>query len=222
MSFLAHRREWFMRRTCVGFIVCIWVVAPLLLLQQFSLYQVTWLKVGSVDKLIPVNLQAIYAYLSFSLLLVWAGYGTEDQYFLRFLKSVCLVALVSHLCFFFIPTGLSRDAIDMQNPPLLYKWLFTWEKPRTCLLSLHGSLGTLSCLALWKSGWRSGITSTLWLIATLWSAVSLRQDIFLNLALGIGLAFVSWRFQVSAHRIPFQRLNCSSFIKFIKTLSRFH
>lgn len=186
------RPEQLIRRTSVGFIVCIWVLAPYLLLQQFSLYPVYWLEESSLDKLVAVNLNAIYPYFSYYFLLIWAVFGTPNHQFVRFLKTVCMVTLVSHLCFFFFPTGVSRDSLPIDQAPSLYQWLVSWEKPRNCLPSLHASLAALSALALWKRGTFSGLFSSLWLVGILWSALALRQHLIIDLAAGVALAVVIW------------------------------
>jgi len=180
------------RRSCVGFIVCIWILAPYLLLQQFSLYSVFWLEESSIDKHVPVNLNAVYIYFSYYFLLIIAGYATSDKIFVRFLKAVSMVALVSHLCFFFFPTGLSRDSIDIQNAPALYEWLVKWEKPRNCLPSLHASLSILCSLALFQRNKLLGILAAFWTLAILWSALALRQHITIDLAAGVLLASTVW------------------------------
>ncbi len=184
--------EQFSRRTSVGFIVGIWVAAPYFLLQQFSLYPVYWLEESSLDSSIPVFLNAVYLYFSYYLLLMWAAYGIPYTTFVRFLKTICIVSLVSHLCFFFFPTGISREHLPTDQAPDLYQLLVKWEKPRNCLPSLHASLATLATLALWQKGKLSGLIAGFWTVAILWSAIALRQHHLLDLAAGVALAVSVW------------------------------
>ena len=194
--------EHVIRRVSVGFIVCIWILAPYILLQQFSLYEVTWLQETALDKMVPVYLGAVYIYFSYYLILAWAGFAVRRAVFVRFMKAVCMVALVSHLCFFFFPTGVSREGIDMSNAPLLYEWLVGWEKPRNCLPSLHGSLATLAMFALWQKGTISGMIASCWWAGVMWSTIALRQHVIIDLGAGILLAAVVWFVVVRKSSFP--------------------
>ena len=178
------------RRICVSFIVCIWILAPYLILQQFSLYEVTWLQENNLDRLIPINLQAIYIYFSYYLFLSITAWTVSKPDFVKFMQSICFVVLISHLSYFFFPTGISRETINTDNAPLLYEWLTQWEKPRNCLPSLHASLSTLALLTLWKKTWLWKLVASLWCIAILWSAVALRQHVTLDIGTGILLACI--------------------------------
>ena len=180
------------RRACVGFIVGIWILAPYMLLQQFALHSVTWLNETDFDRMVPIVPSAIYVYFSYYLLLLWAGSAVPDANFAKFLRAVCMVTLVSHLTFFFFPTGLARDAMEAIETPALYDWLVSVEKPRNCLPSLHASLATLAALALWSRGKLVGILGALWMVAILWSAIAIRQHILIDLAAGVVLAMVVW------------------------------
>ena len=70
----------------VGFIVCIWILAPYFLLQQFSLHQIHWLEGSWLDRQIPLHLQAVYIYFTYCLLLAWAGFAVSSAVFVRFDK----------------------------------------------------------------------------------------------------------------------------------------
>lgn len=180
------------RRLSVGFIVCIWILAPYLLLQKFAIIDIWWLQTNSLDQAIPVNFNAIYVYFSYYLLLAWTGLWISSETFTRYMKTICVVCLISHFCFFFIPSGISRDNLGTENAPYLYRWLISWELPRNCFPSLHASLATLATLALFTKSKFTGILASFWTVGILWSAIALRQHVVIDLAAGILISTAVW------------------------------
>ena len=180
------------RRLSVGFIVCIWILAPYLLLQKFAMFDVWWIEESSIDKKIDINFNAVYVYFSYYFLLAWTGLWISSSAFTRYMKTICVVCLISHFCFFFVPSGISRDSLDSSDAPYLYQWLISWELPRNCFPSLHASLATLASLALIEKSKPLGLIASLWTLAILWSAVALRQHVIIDLLAGSILAIAVW------------------------------
>jgi len=180
------------RRVSVTFVVCIWILAPYLILQQFSLYPVIWLEETHLDRMIPWQPNSVYVYFSYYLFMLWGCLTISSNHFVRLLRNICIVVLISHLCFFFIPTGLMREGSHIAEAPQLYQWLVSWEKPRNCLPSLHASLATLSMLALWSKAVSLRVLAVLWWIAILWSTLALKQHVIVDSAAGVVLATLVW------------------------------
>lgn len=181
-----------MRRLSVGFIVCIWIVAPYLLLQQFSLYEVIWLQPNALDHMVPIEPNGIYPYFLFYFFLLWAFLAAPIQRFITYLKAISLVVLISHLSFFFFPTGVSREVLAGVDMPSLYKWLISWENPRNCLPSLHASLTTLAICVLWEKGRLVRVVTIVLGCLIFWSALAIRQHLTIDLIAGIVLGIIAW------------------------------
>ena len=185
-------RDGMLRRLAVGSIVSIWITAPYFLLQQFSLYPVFWLQRSWLDQQVPICFPSVYIYLSYFMLLIWASFAVSMSDFVRLMKAICLVTLISHLCFFLFPTGLSRENIPLEQAPALYHFLTDWEKPRNCFPSLHASLTALAVFALWTRNTFSGVVGGVWWLLILWSTLALRQHVVLDLVGGVLLASGIW------------------------------
>jgi len=182
------------KRCALGVVLCTWVLAPYLIVQQFAVFSVWWVPEAPWDAAITVNPVAVYPYFSFYLLLLWAGLGSEEKEFVVFARSVAVIALVSHFCFFLLPSGVSREGVNIENPPWLYSWLCSWDAPRNAIPSLHASLSTLSVLTLSRVRWRL-VATALWGVVVFWSAVALRQHVSWDLIAGATLAVVVWGVQ---------------------------
>ncbi|MEP4078784.1 phosphatase PAP2 family protein [Haloferula sp.] len=183
------------RRAPSGILVVLWIIIPYSLLQQVAIREILWVKPSAFDLAIPVNFHSLWFYLSFYGLLAWIGLGVDDHHYKRYIRSIAWTALVSHLIFFLIPNGVTREAIDAESAPVIYQWLILADEPRNAFPSLHASLSILAGLAASASSRIRKplkILAWLWILGIFWSTIALRQHYAVDLISGGGLALVVW------------------------------
>jgi len=184
------------RRVYSGVLVVVWIVAPYCLLQQVAIRGVWWIEPSGFDEIVEINFYALWVYFSYFLLLGWVGLSLEKPLYLRFLVSVGWVALVSHMVFLFVPSGVSREVSGLEEGPMIYRWLVGVDLPRNAFPSLHASLSVLAGLGGMCS--KRFVTAVkaivwVWVLIVFWSAIALRQHYTIDLIAGGVLAIIVWR-----------------------------
>lgn len=185
------------RRFCMGVILSIWILSPFFLLQQFTLYKPFIIKPLFLDEWISYEPLAIYPYLLLLVPFIWVFFKASHLNFIKLCKSVALVSLISHLSFFFIPTGITtvgRPILDTDAMPMFHYWLDIFQKPRNSLPSLYAAMTTLLLCACWRESALIKISSLLWSVIVLWAALSLKQNYLIGEVAGIALALTIWFF----------------------------
>lgn len=189
------------RRFCMGVILSLWILAPFFLLQKFSLYRPFSIKPLFLDKLVAYEPLAIYPYLLFFIPLIWVFFTTSHEVFIKLCKSLALVSLVSHLSFFFLPTGVvsgQYTVVDSAEPSMLYHWLDVLQHPRNSIPSLYAAVAMLSLCAWWREHSLMKFTALLWTAVALWAVLALKQNYLIGEVSGIILALTVWFFLSAA------------------------
>lgn len=192
---LLHLSEIIQRRALSGVLIVLWIIVPYSLAQQVAIREVLWVTPTAFDLAIPVNFYGLWPYVTFYGLLMWIGLGVEDVTYKRYIRSIFWIALFSHLVFFLVPNGVSRQAVDATTAPKLYQWLVALDEPRNAFPSLHASLSVLAGLAACSSrkfNLVMRVIVLLWVFGILWSTISLRQHYVVDLVSGGGLALLVW------------------------------
>lgn len=188
-----------LRRVYSGVLVVIWIAAPYALLQQVEIRDVWWVGPSAIDRLIDVELGALWIYFSYFLLLSWVGLALEKGLYLRFLVTVGWVTLVSHMVFLFVPSGVDRGMIDLEGAPMIYRWMVMADLPRNAFPSLHASLSVVAALGVMASRKFGGVVKVLvwvWVLGIFWSAIALRQHYLVDLVSGGFLGWGVWRLRL--------------------------
>jgi len=195
------------RRYGLWFVMCIWILAPYLLIQQFEVRSVWWIPQSSIDKAIHIEPLAVYPYFSFYLFIILGVTFVRERTFLTFIHATALCGLISHFIFMFIPTAVSREAIIVEQAPWLYDWLVSWDAPRNALPSFHASISVLTALMINRSKPHLfvKILSWIWVIIIFWSALAIRQHHLVDLLAGAVLASACWLFVKRSRSEVFQR-----------------
>jgi len=183
-----------MKRYGLWFVMCIWILAPYLLIQKIEARPIWWVSESKLDQLIQVNTLAVYPYFSFYVFVLLAISCVVDKAYIQFVKATALCALVSHLVFMFFPTGVSRTDVSVEYAPWLYQWLVSWDAPRNVLPSFHASISVLSACMLGR-GKKCALLRVgawIWVVVIFWSALAIRQHHVLDLLSGALLGFVCW------------------------------
>ncbi|WP_169334341.1 phosphatase PAP2 family protein [Rubritalea marina] len=195
-----------LRRLYSGAILVIWIILPYALLQAIEIREVWWLEQTLFDRWIGIHFNAVWVYFSFYFLLAFAGLAPERRVYLQYLYAVGWTTMAAHMIFLMIPSGLSRDAIEMQGAPQLYQWLVEYDKPRNVFPSLHVALSVLAGMALQRSCRFSSFVKVLvwaWVSGIVWSTVALGQHVIYDGILGALIAVVTWwvvgRYATSLH-----------------------
>ena len=198
-----------LRRVYSGVILVIWIMAPYLLLQQFAIREVYWLKPSAFDRAIPVNFYALWFYFTYYLLLAIVGLSVSKTVYLRFLLSVGWAVLVAHMVFFFFPNGVSREGVSLESAPIFYEFLLFYDEPRNAFPSLHAALAVIACLAVCQCCRYHPIARCfvwLWVVGIFWSTIALRQHVSLDLIAGAVVAVCSWYFVSWFHRDEIEQM----------------
>ena len=165
-------------------------------LQHLELRPVVWLEPGALESSIPANASAIAVciYFSFYPLIIWPGLIPSEHSFRRYLLAYALTILVSLAVFAFVPSGVSRESIDLDEASWLYQQLAGLDQPRNAFPSLHASLSVLAGLTICTAV-QAGIVRTLvvlWIAIIFWSTIATRQHVVVDLVSGGALAVVAW------------------------------
>jgi len=149
----------------------------------------------ALDEMIPLCFASIWVYFSFYLLLGMVGLMVEKKMFIQYLYTVGWVTLVSHMVFLFLPTGVMRTEVDIENAPWIYQLLANVDEPRNAAPSLHASLSVVAAMAVQCSTRFKlpvKLFTWLWVIAIFWSTIALRQHVSICLISGSVLAVAVW------------------------------
>ncbi|MFC7337022.1 phosphatase PAP2 family protein [Haloferula chungangensis] len=183
------------RRSLTGILTVLWIIVPYGLLQHIAIREILWVKPSAFDLAIPVNFHSLWFYLTFYGLLGWIGLVIDDRSFKRYIRSIWWTALISHIVFFLVPNGVTREAIQADSAPLVYQWLVAADQPRNAFPSLHASLSVLAGLAANASSSLHPtlkIAAWIWIVGILWSTIALRQHYAVDLISGSILATITW------------------------------
>jgi membrane-associated phospholipid phosphatase len=180
--------------------VTIWIGTPYFGLQYLHLFPVTPMPRLAIDRLIPFNDNTIWIYLSMYLLLPLAAILPKHRYQLRqCVLGSSMIGLVSALVFLFFPTSIQRPSADIINQSnWCYRLTVQMDQPVNACPSLHASLCVFAAIlchnmlsqASKRWLWRSILW--LWVLAILYSTLSTRQHVFIDIAIGAALAPIAY------------------------------
>jgi len=188
-------------RVYCGILLNIWILVPYAILQHVEIREVYWMPVSSLDSSIPLNFYSLWFYLSFFPVLGVVGLTVEKRVFIRFLYTVGWATMVAHMTFLFFPNGVSRESVDIEGAPAMYRWLASVDMPRNAFPSLHAALAVIAGMAVQASRWKSmhglvrGVVKSvtwLWVLGVFWSTIALRQHVSVDLIAGAVIAVVVW------------------------------
>ena len=143
-----------------------------------------------VDNLIPFSASAIWAYLSF-FLIIPASYFLTPLTAVRWLaRSMQFTAMGAGLVYLFWPTTLVTPPDSRQGiASVLLKQLISVDSAQNCLPSLHAALTLLAVWAIAKSRrhWLT-VAFVLWGGVIAFSILQLKRHLFIDLIGGVVLA----------------------------------
>lgn len=152
-----------------------------------------------IDNLIPFSASAIWAYLSF-FLIIPAGYFLTPLKTVRWLtRSMQLAAVGAGLVYLLWPTTIVTPLDSGQGiESILLRQLVAVDSAQNCFPSLHIALTLLAVWAIAKSRrhWMT-LVFILWGATIAFSILQLKRHLFIDLAGGVVLALsagmlVSW------------------------------
>lgn len=184
-----------LRRVYSGIILVIWIMAPYLLLQQFSIRPVWWIESTAVDRAIAVSFHGLWFYFTYYLLLAIVGLSVRKPVYLQFLYTIGWTTFVAHMVFLFLPNGVSRAEVATGGEPLFYKMILAYDAPRNAFPSLHAALAVIAGLAVSRCCRYhpfARLLIWLWVLGIFWSTIALRQHVLIDLLAGGGIALVVW------------------------------
>ncbi len=172
-------------------VFCLWVQLPYFLNQHFVFFPVTVMPATALDDLVPFVPLATWPYLALypggaAVLLLMV----DGRQIRRCILGFSLIALVTHLVFFFWPTTVARPPSG--DVHFLYAFLRDADKALCACPSLHAS--QVVFLALWgnrllrragRGGWRLALWA--WWLVVLVSTLLTKQHVLADLAAGTAL-----------------------------------
>lgn len=157
--------------------------APLVAWQVPQTVPALWL-----DNVIPFLSWSVWIYLSqFALLFCAIWYAPNNATRTAAFYSMLLASALAAAIFVVFPTELPRMATE----GVVWKALYALDVKGNCFPSLHAALAAISALALMHAGkvWR--FAAPLWAGLIIFSTLSTKQHVVLDIAGGLTLAFVS-------------------------------
>lgn len=182
----------------VGLFHLVWVGVPYTATQYVDLFPATMMPQTAIDRAIPFSDTSIWIYLSMYVFMPLMLLMIAERYELsRYLWGIGAIGLLSCLVFFFFPTGVERPH-DINEMHWLYRFIVTIDKPVNACPSLHASqcfycamLGHVMSKQLPRPTiWR--IIIWVWLAAILYTTLSTRQHVFVDIFAGSALAITVW------------------------------
>ena len=167
----------------------LWYSLPYFVLQRFPIFPVKIVKATPLDRLIHFDDGAVWLYLSLFLFIPVAPFLMASASQLRqYTMGLGLIALISHLSFFFYPTAIVRP--DVEHVNWAYRLMLGVDRTLNASPSLHASLALFSALCCERLllqlrqpwGWRSLLW--VWTLAILWSTLATKQHVILDLVGG--------------------------------------
>ncbi len=184
-------------------------MAPYLLLQRFAIRDVWWIEPTAFDRAIPVSFHGLWFYFTYYLLLAVVGLSVRKPVYLRFLLTVGWTVLVAHMVFLFVPNGVSREEIPLENAPFFYEVILAYDEPRNAFPSLHAALALIAGLAVSRCCRYHPVARLfvwLWVLGIFWSTIALRQHVVLDLIGGTIVAVGAWFFVGWFHRDEIEQM----------------
>lgn len=176
-----------------GLLVFVWLLIGYFSLQYCEIREVWWLDGSLERRWVPVRSWATWPYLSYFVMIPFAALSIDDESYASFIRAAFLTATVSFLIFAFLPTGLRRESLMVEELPTIYHWFAKIDQPRNAFPSLHVSLACLAAIFWSKRGKYSGLFGWSWVVAIAWSALSLRQHVWMDVVGGALLAWLAVR-----------------------------
>jgi membrane-associated phospholipid phosphatase len=154
----------------------------------------TALRAGAFDQLVSYQPHAIWAYLSFFVLVPYA-FAAVDYWRLRWLeRALQACALLAGIVYLYFPTTVPAappwDGGGLAGTAL--RWLLAVDTASNCLPSLHAAVTVLCVWALQNP--RRRLRSLLvlaWGILVCWSVLALRRHLAIDLAAGVVLGAIA-------------------------------
>jgi len=205
-------------KLAVGLFIFLWVGTPYFATQHIQFFDSTLMPSIAIDQAIPFNDHTVWVYLSMYLLVPITVLMFTHAYELRrFAIGAGLLGLVSGLVFVFFPTSIERPPeSEVKLATLCYRVMVSMDKPVNAFPSLHASLcvfaATLGHDMLRRADrswiWRALLW--LWLAAILYSTLSTRQHVFIDIAAGGAMgaiAFAAVRYLIPAQSAQLESEN---------------
>ena len=201
LRILIQRSRSLLKEKLAAFLfVTLWIGVPYFGLQFVELFPLTTVPRLAIDRQIPFNDNTIWIYLSMYLLVPLAAFMSNQRYQLRqCVLGSSMIGFVSALAFLFFPTTVPRppvNIIDQSN--WCYRLIVQIDQPVNACPSLHASLCVFAAMlchsmlaeAPYRWLWRGVLW--LWTFAILYSTLSTRQHVFIDIAAGAALAPVAF------------------------------
>ncbi|MEP7270724.1 MAG: phosphatase PAP2 family protein [Acidobacteriota bacterium] len=185
------RLQWY--KVLVTVVLTAWVSAPYYALQRWQVFPARAVRPTSLDHLIPFHGSAVGVYLSLYLLLPLTLLLMERREDVRSAaQGLALIATVSHLAFFLMPTYMPLPRTISAESDFLYRWMTTMDGPFNACPSLHASLG------IFAASWCQRLLRTklyargvwLWTGAILLATLVTKQHVLWDLVVGGSLGLM--------------------------------
>lgn len=186
----------------IGYVIfCIfYVVAQLNLFQDpVSPPRLNW------DDQLPFMPGSVWLYNSQFLFMGSTLWFTKDNQRLdRVCYSILLGTIIAFLIFSVYPTEMTRRAVQGNGPTaMLWRSLYSIDKPSNCFPSLHCCLALLGAFAISSRGRAFRIGAGLWAGAIVFSTLVSKQHLVVDVLGGLSLGALSY-FVVSVFRIEIE------------------
>lgn len=177
----------------------LWISPWYYLLQYYVFFPITQMTPSRLDLMIGFAPETVWIYLSLYLLMPIGPLITVNvRHLCRYALGMVAMSLFSSIIFLLWPTACQRPPTGQTGA--LYQLLVTIDRPLNSFPSLHTAFAVFSALcweafvgpALESRLWRAGIWA--WTLAILYSTISTRQHVALDIAGGSVLAVVSYLF----------------------------
>jgi len=147
-----------------------------------------------LDQQIPFNVQGVWLYLSFFLVIPFAFWKAPFDRVKPMMLAISLSAIISGVFFILFPSTLNYPPVPDGGFSAQVFHLLLWiDTPQNCFPSLHAALTIICLLGLWEI--KKLIQNLLVLTATLailFSIIQLRRHLTLDLTAGILVGSLSY------------------------------
>jgi membrane-associated phospholipid phosphatase len=178
-------------------ILILWISPPYYLLQHYVFFPVTVMKPGRLDLMVAFAPETVWIYLSLYVLMPIGPLLTLNlRHLYGYALGMASMSLFANFAFLLWPTTCQRPFIAQTNAA--YQLLVTIDRPLDSCPSLHVAFAVFSALC-WEMFfdrvpnsrlWRTGVWG--WTLAILYSTISTKQHVAIDVAGGVVLAVVTY------------------------------
>jgi membrane-associated phospholipid phosphatase len=154
----------------------------------------TRLAPSAFDRSLPFLDWSVALYLTqFGLLASAIWLGADDAKRSRAFWSMLLATAISFVIFMIWPTIVERPPQASSGPfAPLWTALYLFDRPTNGFPSLHAALALIAAIALAAEGRAWRLAGPLWAAAILFSTLTTKQHVALDLAGGLAVGGASW------------------------------